>query len=231
MPTDYERNVFVNCPFDEEYRPLFEAVVFAVHDCGYIARCSLEVDDASEVRVDRITKIVGDCMFGLHDISRTEADPTSGLPRFNMPFELGLFVGAKRFGRAEQQHKKCLILDIDRYRYQRFISDIAGQDIAAHNGDSETAIVCVRNWLSNATPKSVRIPGGKAMAERYAIFRQELPAMCRKAHLSVNELTFNDYVAQVEDWLEVNPRVEPSGYRDRNVRPRPPRSSKRRPTS
>ena len=216
MPTDYERNVFVNCPFDEEYRPLFEGVVFVVHDCGYIARCSLEVDDASEVRVDKITKIIGDCMFGLHDISRTEADPTSSLPRFNMPFELGLFFGAKRFGSAEQQHKKCLILDIDRYRYQRFISDIAGQDIAAHDGQPETAISRVRDWLSNATSKSVRIPGGKAMAARYTIFRQELPAMCRRVHLSVNELTFSDYVAQVEDWLGVNPRVESWDYRDRS---------------
>jgi hypothetical protein len=204
MPTDYERNVFVNCPFDEEYRPLFEAVVFAVHDCGYIARCSLEIDDASEVRVDKITKIIADCMFGIHDISRTASDPISRLPRFNMPFELGVFLGAKRFGRAEQKVKKCLILDIERYRYHRFFSDIAGQDIAAHDGDSATAIGRVRDWLSNATPKAVRIPGGKAMAAHYKIFRQELPKTCKRAHLSVDELTFNDYVAEVEDWLEVN---------------------------
>jgi hypothetical protein len=204
MPTDYERRVFVNCPFDEEYRPLFEALVFAVHDCGYIARCSLECDDASEVRIDKITKIIGDCMFGLHDISRTEADATTSLPRFNMPFELGLFFGAKRFGQEEQKLKTCLILDIERHRYQKFISDIAGQDIAAHDGDSATAISRVRDWLSNATPKSVRIPGGKAMAARYKIFRQELPKTCKRAHLSVDELTFNDYVAEVEDWLEVN---------------------------
>jgi len=52
--TLYDYNVFINCPFDDAYRPIFEALVFAVHDCGYIARCSLEVDDASEVRIDKI---------------------------------------------------------------------------------------------------------------------------------------------------------------------------------
>jgi len=207
MAAEYERSVFVNCPFDEKYRLLFEAVVFAVHDCGFIARCSLEIDDASEVRIEKIAKIVSDCRFGLHDISRTEADSATGLPRFNMPFELGLFLGAKRFGRAEQKTKTCLILDVERYRYQRFISDIAGQDIAAHDGDVGKAIRCVRDWLSDATPKSIRIPGGKAMATRYSVFREELPATCQEIHLSIDELTFNDYLAQVEDWLEVNPRV------------------------
>ena len=215
MAADYERSVFVNCPFDEKYRHLFEAVVFAVHDCGYIARCSLEVDDASEVRIEKITKIISDCRFGLHDISRTETDSATGLPRFNMPFELGLFFGAKRFGRAEQKSKICLILDVEQYRYQKFLSDIAGQDIAAHDGDIGNAIRCVRDWLSDAMPKSIRIPGGKAMATRYGVFRDELPATCERIHLSIDELTFNDYLAQVEDWLKVNPRVTDWGYSDR----------------
>ena len=56
-------------------------------------------------------------------------------------------------------------------------------------------------------PKSIRIPGGKAIATRYAVFREELPATCKRVHLTIDELTFNDYLAQVEDWLQVNPRV------------------------
>jgi hypothetical protein len=208
MPAeDYERSVFVNCPFDNDYRRIFDAIVFAVYDCGYIARCSLEADDASEVRIDKITKIVTQCRFGLHDISRTELDTATRLPRFNMPFELGLFFGAKRFGRAEHRLKSCLILDVELYRYQKFLSDIAGQDVAAHGGNVETAIGRVRDWLSNAVPKSVRTPGGKTIAERYAVFRDELPVMCERVNLSGDELTFNDYIAQVEGWLDVNPHV------------------------
>src|SRR3954453_16452915 len=136
----YERSVFVNCPFDNEYRHLFEAIVFAVHDCGYAARCALEVDDGSEVRIEKVARIIGDCRFGLHDISRTQPDLATGLPRFNMPFELGVFLGAKRSGRAEQKQTSCLILDIEPYRFQKFLSDIAGQDIAAHGGNVDIAI-------------------------------------------------------------------------------------------
>lgn len=203
----YEYSVFLNCPFDEAYRPLFEALVFAVHDCGYIARCALEVSDASEVRIQKITKIIEGCRFGIHDISRTELDAATGLPRFNMPLELGLFLGAKRFGGRAQKQKSCLILDVDRYRFQTFISDIAGQDIGVHAGDIVKAIRVVRDWLRDATAKSVRLPGGARIASRYEMFRSDLPIMCENLHLSSGDLTFNDYVLQVEEWLKLNAHV------------------------
>jgi hypothetical protein len=42
------------------------------------------VDDASEVRIEKIAKIIAACRFGIHDICRTEPDETTGLPRFNV---------------------------------------------------------------------------------------------------------------------------------------------------
>ena len=125
----YEDSVFVNCPFDRSYRPLLEAIVFAIHDCGFYARSALEVEDAGEGRLDKIMRIVGECRYGVHDISRIELT-REGLPRFNMPFELGLFLGCRRYGSARDRRKQVLVLDSERYRYQRFLSDIAGQDIA-----------------------------------------------------------------------------------------------------
>lgn len=208
MPAaSYGYSVFINCPFDDFYRPLFEALVFAVHDCGYIARCALEVTDASEVRIEKIARIIEGCKFGIHDISRTDPDATTNLPRFNMPLELGLFLGAKRFGRGIQRQKSCLILDVERFRFQKFISDIAGQDISGHGGDIARAIKIVRDWLNDAMTASTTIPGGARIASRYEMFRNELPASCEKLHLKVDELTFNDYVVQVEEWLKLNAQV------------------------
>jgi hypothetical protein len=203
----YEYSVFVNCPFDEAYRNLFEALVFAIHDCGYIARCSLELDDGSQIRIEKIATIIAGCRFGIHDISRTEPDGATGLPRFNMPLELGMFLGAKRYGRAEQKRKSCLILDVERYRFQTFISDISGQDIAPHDRNPARAIKAVRDWLSSATPKSITIPGGTAISRRYEMFRIELPEMCERLQLKIDELTFNEYVLQVEEWLKLNSQL------------------------
>ena len=197
----YEEDVFVNCPLDAGYRPLFEAIVFTIHDCGFAARSALEVTDTSLVRIEKISAIIAGCKFGLHDISRTELDNDTGLPRFNMPLELGLFLGAKRFGTGKQKSKNCLVLDVDRYRYQKFISDIAGQDISAHGGKQSQAIRVVRDWLSDLQQVSVKIPGGAKVADRYALFRNDLPEICSREGLDVEALTFNDYVVQVEEWL------------------------------
>lgn len=194
----------MNCPFDVAYRSLFDAIVFAIYACGYSARCALEANDGSQVRIDKIATIIAECRFGIHDISRTEPDPTTGLPRFNMPFELGMFMGAKRYGRAQQKQKNCLILDVERHRYQKFISDIAGQDIAAHGGDVASAITLVRDWLSNASPKTFHFAGGAALMRRYESFRAQLPAAAERLHLRVEELTFNNYVVQVEEWLRAD---------------------------
>jgi hypothetical protein len=197
----YETDIFVNCPFDAAYRPLFEAIVYTIHDCGFAARSALEVTDASQIRIDKIGRIIAECRFGVHDISRTDPDATTGLPRFNMPLELGIFLGAKRFGSGKQKLKNCLVLDVERYRYQKFISDIAGQDIAAHDGSPAQAIRLVRDWLSDAARSTRKIPGGAAMIRRYETFRNELPAMCMSQGLDADELTFNEYVLQAEEWL------------------------------
>src|SRR6516225_9571953 len=108
---EYAAGVFINCPFDAQYKPLLEAITFAVLACGHRPRCALEIDDSSEVRIDKIFKIIAECKYGIHDISRTEVTTVSGLPRFNMPLELGIFLAAKRFGTGKQKQKVCLILD------------------------------------------------------------------------------------------------------------------------
>lgn len=197
----YNDNVFINCPFDPVYKPLFDAMVFAVHDCGFIPRCALEEEDASQVRIDKIYEIIADCRYGIHDISRIELDEPSGFPRFNMPLELGIFLGAKKFGSETQKGKKCLILDREPYRYQQFMSDIAGQDIQAHNNAPEEIVKVVRNWLRTAS-RHRTIPSGDIIWERYQNFMQDLPKTAETHRLTVEEMIFNDYTLVIEEWLK-----------------------------
>lgn len=87
-------SVFVNCPFDPKYKGLFDTIVFTVFDCGFKPRCAKEVADSGEVRIDKFQRIIQECKFGIHDISRVELNE-NGLPRFNMPLELGSFWGLR----------------------------------------------------------------------------------------------------------------------------------------
>jgi len=198
------QHVFINCPFDPQYKSLFEAIVFAVSVCGFRPRCAMESDDGSQIRIEKIFNIISDCRFGIHDISKTELDETNQLPRFNMPLELGMFLGAKKFGQQEQKNKICLILDREKYRYQKFISDIAGQDIRAHGDDPKAAISIVRNWLRSTLP-ATSVPGGEAIGARYDLFRKELPSLCQTLQVSTDEWTFIDYTWIVKGWLDQNP--------------------------
>ncbi len=198
----YSLNVFINCPFDDGFKPIFESIIFTVVDCGFIPRCAKENGDSDVVRIKKIETIIEDCKYGIHDISMAELDSTSKLARFNMPFELGLFLGCKSFGANEQKEKSCLILDKERYRYQKFISDIAGQDI--RQADSpETAIRRVREFLSSKTKRKT-IPSSAIMWTRFQQFSADLPISAKGMKWDSAELTFIEYYTVIRSWLKVN---------------------------
>jgi hypothetical protein len=202
VPRNYERNVFINCPFDEQYKDLFNAIVFTVQIAGFIPRCARESSNAGEIRLNKIMTIISECKYGVHDLSRTELNE-NGLPRFNMPLELGIDLGCKRFGSKLQKQKKLLVMDTDQFRYQQFISDIAGQDIEPHSGSSRSVIRNVRNWLSIESGDT-SIPGGTHMSIKHRHFQADLLFLCQIYQREVEELTFGDFTHLCRIWLEEN---------------------------
>lgn len=203
---NYNDNVFINCPFDDQFNGIFHAMVFAIFDCGFIARCALEEANSADVRIEKIFGIISQSKYGIHDISRTELCTKTKLPRFNMPLELGMFLGAKRYGDTKQKKKICLITDKTRYRYNKYISDINGQDIKEHKNSKNTSVEVVSNWLRSNSIESRRksIPGGKEISRRYRLFCKELPSICSEAKIEVEELSFNDYSGFVSGWISQN---------------------------
>jgi hypothetical protein len=199
----YPDNVFINCPFDADYDPLRRAIVFAVLDCGFTPRCALEATNGHHYRFENIKKIIKESKFGIHDISRTELDAVNSLPRFNMPLELGVFIGAASFGSRHHKDKNILILDKEPHRYQKFISDISGQDIQSHGNCERSVIDRVRTWLSTEARKV--IPGGTHIADRYDQFKAELPALCETLKLEAPKLTFAEHATIVAVWAAKEP--------------------------
>ncbi len=198
----YEQNVFINCPFDGQYEPLFQAAVFAVQLAGFTPRCALETSNAGQFRLAKIMDIISECRYGIHDISRTEMG-SNRLPRFNMPLELGLDLGSKRYGTGRLKDKRLLVMDRKRHRYQKFISDIAGQDIESHSNSRNQLIRSIRDWLSTET-RAPTIPGGSYISMRYRAFQKVLPDLCKSMRLSLGQLTFGDLSRLIRIWLEEN---------------------------
>lgn len=200
-------NVFINCPFDPKYAPIFDAIIFAVCDTGFLPRCSLEFGDGLKNRLDNIQLLIHESRYGIHDISRTELSTVGKgkYPRFNMPLELGLFMGASRYGGARHRDKCCLILDKDEFRYRISTSDIAGQDIAGHGDDPVKAINEVCKWLSVVSGRH-DIPGGANVNARFAAFQSGLPTFYATLHKKPDEVTFPDYHWAIFQWIHYNLR-------------------------
>lgn len=192
-------DVFVNCPFDAEYEPMFRAIIFTVYACGFRVRTTKEVDDNSQTRIDKLYTLIGQSRYGIHDISRTELDIKHNLPRFNMPLELGLFLACKRFGGRAQAKKSALILDTQQFRFQKFLSDLAGMDIHSHRGQPKRVLVEVRNWLQNVSKKP--LPSAKTVATLYADFRRKLPASLDDLGLDITKLDYVDFERLVTGYL------------------------------
>jgi len=199
---EYEQNVFINCPFDAEYAPIFEAIVFAVNDAGFRPKCARERLDSSQVRLQKIAALISASRYSIHDLSRTELDDTNALPRFNMPLELGIDLGCKEF-HPDCADKSLLIFDSEQYRFQKFVSDLSGQDIHQHSNNPKTAVARVRNWLRTESGQS-SIPGGPAIYARYEAFRSDLPDICTEMNLDVADLTFADFSYTIARWLQTH---------------------------
>jgi hypothetical protein len=199
---DYATSVFVNCPFDAEYQPLFRALIFTIEYCSFSARCALEVDDSGETRAEKLIRLIRDSRLGIHDISRTESN-AEGLPRFNMPYEFGIFTGFKYGGVGKQKKKVILVLDREQYRYQKFLSDIAGQDIKSHGGDPAKLIAVVRDWLQNQVTRTVM--GREYVVNRFERFRSDLPRLLASLRKTEADLdNYRDFHAVVTEWIADN---------------------------
>ena len=199
----YNDQVFINCPFDGQYQNMFRACVFTVLDAGFIPRCSKEIDNATVFRLTAIVDIIKNCRFGIHDLSRVELDSHSQLPRFNMPFELGVFYSAKYFGSTRQKRKECLVLEKYEYRYQKFISDISGIDVTAHHNCQKNLITAIRNWLVTAS-RRVNIPPGTKINNRFRTFQDGMRRACQQRSIDYDAMPFIELVSNMTDWLRVN---------------------------
>lgn len=161
----------------------------------------MEEDNALENRLAKIEKIIRESRYGIHDISRTELN-ANGLPRFNMPFELGIFFGAKSMGDEIQKKKVALVFERQKYLYQQYISDLNGIDTKAHNNDPENAARIVRDWLKTVSKRKT-IDGPLSVVNDYKTFRDIMPDIAKSLGLDESNLTFTDYCLIVEESLRI----------------------------
>lgn len=205
---NYDNSVFINCPLDAEYLPIFQAILFTLQYLEFTPRTAVTTE-LGGVRFTKIIRLIKECRFGIHDISRIELDGTNHLPRFNMPFELGLDIGCKAMCPEESVHtqKEHLILCKEDFQFQKYLSDMAGYDAIAHDDDPLKAITAVRDWLRRLGEDHIH--GADAIYKSYGRFQTQLPLICKRLKIVPEKAIPTDFVFIVKEWLDEHKPAAP----------------------
>lgn len=197
----FEENIFVNSPFDDDYRQLLIGIVFTVTYFGYKPRISLERADSAENRIEKITELIRNSKFGIHDLSRLVSTRPGEPYRMNMPFELGIDYGCKKLKGGKWSKKKILILEKERYRFQKSISDLSGSDIKSHDDEVDKVILAVRNWL--VTEELKRGDSGAKIWDRFNDFQAYLydEVVEKDGHESIDDVQIVEIIHHMETWF------------------------------
>ncbi|MEH3116168.1 MAG: hypothetical protein PGN25_00700 [Methylorubrum populi] len=198
----FEDCVFINCPFDADYDPLLQAILFCIVYLGLTPRLARERADGGAVRLDKIVTLIEGAKYSIHDLSRCQARKKGEHYRLNMPFELGVDYGCRKYYGGNRASKTILILEERNYRYQAALSDLAGCDIEAHGGSFETAVRKVRNWL--VAEAGIKAQGAGAILDAYDAFQGWYYKRQQAAGFSEQDIL--DYatpelLAAMRDWV------------------------------
>lgn len=165
-------SVFINCPFDKEFAPLFDAIVFAATCCGFLPRSALESGTVAVSRMERIAQAVFSSKYSIHDLSRCKGEGDENLARFNMPLELGIAMGLRLAAKREHDRHDWLLLVREGHQYAKFVSDLAGYDPKKHDGRAETLVPMVMVWLATR-PEAIVVPTPRRVLAALPQFQKE----------------------------------------------------------
>ncbi len=203
-PPSPDDSVFINCPFDPDYEPLLRVLLFSVIRCGLNPRIARERLESGEPRISKLVELIQETRWGIHDLSRIKARKKGEFYRMNMPFELGVDLGAKLFSKA-CANKKILIVAQEPFLHQIGLSDLSNSDIRVHKSDAETLAKEVRNWFRESGVKSV--PPGSVVWADFNAFMSDFQIKREKEgykDADIRKMPVPEFLDFIYRWVEEN---------------------------
>ncbi len=198
----FSKNVFINYPFDKDYITLIKPLVFTLIYLEFKPQISKTISSGN-IRVNEIQKLIKISKFSIHDLSRSRPTKENGIPRFNMPFELGLDIGCKYYGGSPFSKKRFIVLEKTRHYYKKVLSDISGQDIKSHNNNPKILISRIRDWFSDNDGRK-NLPGGSEIWIVYNQFISDLYLKLKDKSYSdkdIREIPIGDFIKFARIWI------------------------------
>lgn len=143
---DPARTVFINCPFDDDYRTSLDAIVLTCVHAGFLPLLATSTGTVAVPRIERILEGLSWSRYSIHDLTRYRGEGSDNLSRFNMPLELGMAMALRGLEPRADAHD-WLVLAPKGHKFQRYVSDLAGFDPASHDGSQRRVSLAVLSWL------------------------------------------------------------------------------------
>lgn len=141
-------DVFINLPFDNRRESVFLAYVASLTGLGLNPRCVLEVSPDDD-RLRRLNSLMSECAYSLHDLSAVQLSRKPfRVPRFNMPFELGMCAAT-----SLQGPHRFRVFETIPHRIGQSLSDLQGYEPFIHHGTIRGVICAVMDAFEGLSEK------------------------------------------------------------------------------
>ena len=202
----FRASVFINCPFDEPYKSLLRPILFTLLYAGLSPRLASEKSDSLEQRIEKILRLIKECKYSIHDLSRLKSEKAKEFSRLNMPFELGIEYGCRRIANNHLRTKRSLILEKKRYDIQKALSDLNGVDIKSHNNNPARTVQALQHWLIE-TVGMRDIDSPSVIWDRFNEFSYDFYVRRKAQGYSRNDLKMMpipQYIRFIRQWINSN---------------------------
>jgi hypothetical protein len=202
----FNKNVFINCPFDGKYRSLLQPILFTILYLGFTPQIASQTADSGEQRINKILSLILKSRYSLHDLSRIRSRRRGEFFRLNIPFELGIDYGCRCTGAGYLRKKRFLVLGAKPDDHKRALSDLGGIDAKSHANDPEKAVFALRNWFID-TVHLKKAPSGSTVWEKFVDFDWDFYAGKKRDGFSRQDLKtmpVREYIAAIRHWLKTH---------------------------
>ena len=202
----FDKNVFINCPFDGQYNSLLNPILFTIVYLGFSPQIASQTTDSGEQRINKILSLILKSRYSLHDLSRIRSQRRGEFFRLNMPFELGIDYGCRRTSPGYLRRKRFLVLGANPHDYKQALSDLGGVDAKSHGNDPQQAVLVLRNWFVETIPLK-KAPCASAIWEKFLDFSKNFYTERKKEGFSrhdLNMMPVREYISAIQHWLKAH---------------------------
>jgi len=150
---DTVSKAFLNLPFHEDYENVCLALICGLV-CYGITPTIVTESTGSRWRLEKLAELISRCEFSFHDLSYLKLDGPQRVPRFNIPFELGLAIGLH--GNLHEQ-PRYHVFESKRHRLQQSLSDLNGIDPLIYNRTAVGILRALANRLRQDPQPSFKL--------------------------------------------------------------------------